>query len=42
MDTEQGRVLFGVDASSWVSLAGAGPQDVAGKLTQLETQLRGR
>jgi hypothetical protein len=40
MDTEQGRVLFGVDASSWVSLAG--PQDVAGKLTRLETQLRGR
>jgi hypothetical protein len=42
MDTEQGRVVFGVDASSWISLAGAGPQDIAGRLTQLEGQLRGR
>jgi hypothetical protein len=25
MDTDQGRLLFGVDPSGWVSLAGAGP-----------------
>jgi hypothetical protein len=42
MDTDQGRLLFGVDASGWVSLAGAGQQDIAGKMRQLEAQLRGR
>jgi hypothetical protein len=42
MDTDQGRLLFGVDASGWVSLTGAGPQDIAGKMRQLESQLHGR
>ena len=40
VDTEQGRILFGVDKSGWVSLAGAGPQDIAKKVQQLEGELR--
>jgi hypothetical protein len=42
MDTEQGRVVFGADANGWVSLMGAGPHEVATKVVQLESQLRGR
>ncbi|MEC3980656.1 ESX secretion-associated protein EspG [Amycolatopsis sp. H20-H5] len=42
LDTEQGRVLFGQDSNGWISLAGAGPQDVAKRLQQLENELRGR
>lgn len=41
IDTEQGRILFGVDKSGWISLAGAGPQDVVSKLQQIEKELRG-
>ncbi|WIX80859.1 ESX secretion-associated protein EspG [Amycolatopsis carbonis] len=40
IDTEQGRILFGVDKSGWISLAGAGPQDLVKKVQQLENELR--
>ncbi|MGV9295542.1 ESX secretion-associated protein EspG [Amycolatopsis sp. NPDC003676] len=39
-DMEEGRILFGVDKSGWISLAGAGPQEMAKKLQQLESELR--
>ncbi|WP_033289951.1 ESX secretion-associated protein EspG [Amycolatopsis jejuensis] len=39
-DVEQGRILFGVDKSGWVSLAGAGPQDLMNKVQQVEKELR--
>ncbi|WP_410662710.1 ESX secretion-associated protein EspG [Amycolatopsis sp. lyj-84] len=42
MDTEQGRVVFGPDTKGWVSLMGAGPHEIAAKVIQLESQLRGR
>jgi hypothetical protein len=40
IDTEQGRILFGVDKSGWISLAGAGPKDLVKKVQQLENELR--
>ena len=39
-DTEQGRILFGVDGSGWVSLSGAGPQEIANKVQKLAHELR--
>ncbi|MFI5607599.1 ESX secretion-associated protein EspG [Amycolatopsis sp. NPDC051903] len=40
MDTEQGRILFGVDKSGWISLSGAGPHDIVNKVQQVEKELR--
>ncbi|WP_020663840.1 ESX secretion-associated protein EspG [Amycolatopsis benzoatilytica] len=39
-DLEEGRILFGIDKSGWISLSGAGPQDLLKKLQQLENDLR--
>ncbi|SEO56562.1 ESX secretion-associated protein EspG [Amycolatopsis saalfeldensis] len=41
-DTDQGRILFGVDGSGWVSLSGAGPQEIASKVQRLAYDLRNR
>lgn len=38
-DTDQGRILFGVDKSGWISLSGAGPQNIANKVQQLTQEL---
>lgn len=39
-DTNQGRILFGVDKTGWISLSGAGPHEVAATMQRLEHKLR--
>jgi hypothetical protein len=38
-DTPHGRILVHLDSKDWVSLSGAGPQDLADKLNQLRANL---
>ncbi|WP_116049544.1 ESX secretion-associated protein EspG [Amycolatopsis palatopharyngis] len=42
IDTDAGRITAGVDSSGWLSLSGAGPQELTAKLYRLEAELRGR
>lgn len=42
IDTENGRTLFSHNDGDWVSLSGAGLQEIAGQFSQLEGRLRRR
>lgn len=42
IDTDAGRITAGVDSSGWLSLSGAGPQELTARLHRLEAELRGR